>query len=88
MAQALPRCQLVPLPDQQLSFQVDGSERLRWHFGPAYPRPFFYPLRGPSGSVLPRMGHPGAPDHDHEISVQLERDLGICSAPALAGTDG
>src|SRR5262249_13774114 len=56
-------------PDFQFSFQVEGAERLRWHFGPDYPRPFFYPLVGPSGAALTRMGHPGAPDHDHHRSI-------------------
>jgi hypothetical protein len=66
----LPRCSLLPLPDHQVSFRVDGAERLRWHSGPHYPRPFFYPLVGPaSGEPLTRMGHPGAPDHDHHRSV-------------------
>jgi hypothetical protein len=69
MAYHFPRCQVLPLPDHQVSFQVDGAERLRWHFGPSYPRPFFYPLLGPSGSPLTRMGHPGAPDHDHHRSI-------------------
>jgi hypothetical protein len=65
-----PRCTLLPLPDHQVSFRVGGAERLRWHFGPQYPRPFFYPLVGPaSGESLTRMGHPGAPDHDHHRSV-------------------
>ncbi len=64
-----PRCQVVPLPDHQASIQIDGDERLRWHFGPSYPRPFFYPLVGPSGSSLIRMGHPGAPDHDHHRGI-------------------
>jgi hypothetical protein len=60
----------MPLPDHQLSFRVDGGERLRWHYGPQYPRPFFFPLVGPaSGESLTRMGHPGAPDHDHHRSV-------------------
>jgi len=65
----VPRCQVVPLPDYQVSFLVAGEERLRWYFGPAYPRPFFYPLVGPSRSPLTRMGHPGAPDHDHHRSI-------------------
>ncbi len=64
-----PRCTLLPLPDHQVAFLVDGAERLRWHSGPQYPRPFFYPLVGPSGLSLTRMGHPGAPDHDHHRSV-------------------
>jgi hypothetical protein len=69
MAFPIPRCRVVPLPGHQVSFQIDGSERLRWHHGPEYPRPFFYPLVGPSGSPLTRMGHPGAPDHDHHRSI-------------------
>lgn len=65
-----PRCTLLPLPDYQVSFRVDGAERLRWHFGPHYPRPFFFPLVGPtSGQSLTRMGHPGAPNHDHHRSI-------------------
>ncbi len=79
MAKKVPRCQVLPLPDYQASFQVDGAERVRWHFGPAYPRPFFYPLLGPSGTSLTRMGHPGAPDHDHHRSIWFahQKVLGI-----------
>jgi len=69
MPYQIPRCQVVPIPDHQASFVIDGRERLRWHFGQNYPRPFFFPLNGPSGSSLTRMGHPGAPNHDHHQSV-------------------
>src|SRR5205085_4348422 len=74
-----PRCEVVPLSDYQASFRVEGNERLRWHFGPSYPRPFFFPLIGPSGTPLTRMGHPGAPDHDHHRSIWFahEKVLGI-----------
>lgn len=65
----LQRCRIIPLPGRQVAFQIDGSERLRWHFESAYPRPFFYPLVGPSGHPLTRMGHPGAPNHDHHRSI-------------------
>ena len=64
-----PRCELIPLPEQQVSFCIDGIEKTRWHFGSEYPRPFFYPFNGPSGVSLTRMGHPGAPNHDHHRSV-------------------
>jgi hypothetical protein len=79
MSNVIFRCQVVPQADQQTSLVVDGAERLRWHFGPTYPRPFFYPLVGPSGAVLTRMGHPGAPDHDHHRSIWFahEKVLGI-----------
>ena len=69
MSERFPRCQVVPLPDQQVSLQIDGTERLRWHYGRQYPRPFFFPFVGPSGSRLTRMGHPGAPNHDHHRSI-------------------
>ena len=65
----LPKCQVLPLPDNQASLQIDGRERVRWHFDAKYPRPFFYPFTGPSGDTLTRMGHPGAENHDHHRSV-------------------
>lgn len=65
----IPRFQVLPLPGHQVSFQIDGVETTRWHFGNEYPRPFFYPFNRPSGASLTRMGHPGAPDHDHHRSI-------------------
>jgi hypothetical protein len=52
-----------------VSFQIDGVEKLRWHYGNEYPRPFFFPFNGPSGVSLTRMGHPGASNHDHHRSI-------------------
>lgn len=63
------RCRVVPFPDYQVAFLIDGRERVRWHYGTSYPRPFFFPFIGPSGTPLTRMGHPGAPDHDHHRSI-------------------
>ena len=62
-------CEVIPLPGNDTSFQIDGVERVRWHAGEDYPRPFFYPFNGPSGVPLTRMGHPGAPNHDHHLSI-------------------
>lgn len=69
-----PLCEVLPLPNQQAVFLVAGQERVRWHFGDAYPRPFFYPLLGPSGRSLTRMGHPGAANHDHHRSIWFAHD--------------
>lgn len=66
---SLDRCELVPLPGHQVSLRIDGREKARWHYGEQYPRPFFYPLAGPSGATLTRMGHPGAQNHDHHRSI-------------------
>jgi hypothetical protein len=64
-----PICEILPLPDNQASFLVNGKEKLSWHFDRKYERPFFYPFNGPSGRSLTRMGHPGAQNHDHHRSV-------------------
>ena len=65
----IPRCQIVPEADSQTSFTLDGMELFRWHYGGQYPRPFFHPVNGPSGANLVRMGHPGAPNHDHHAGI-------------------
>jgi hypothetical protein len=69
MAYQVPRVQIVPQADDQVSFQVGGQERLRWHAARRYPRPFFFPVLGPSGRSVTRMGHPAAPNHDHHRSL-------------------
>lgn len=76
----LPRCEVLPVPPYQAVFQIDGREVLRWNYGEDYPGPFFYPVIGPvSGRSVTRMGHPGAPDHDHHRSVWFAHNkvLGI-----------
>lgn len=79
MAFKFPRCQVIPQAGHQVSIQIDGQERLRWHYGPNYTRPFFFPFIGPSGTSLTRMGHPGAPNHDHHQSIWFAHNkvLGI-----------
>lgn len=79
MTSNISRCQIVPLPHDQVSFQIAGREVTRWHFGTDAPRPFFFPLVGPGDTWLTRMGHPGAPNHDHHRSVWFahHRVLGI-----------
>ncbi len=67
----LPRCRVVPRPDDQASFHIGKRVPVKWHYSSQYPRPFFYPFNGPSGSPLTRMGHPGAPNHDHHRSIWL-----------------
>src|SRR5262245_61684403 len=69
MPYTVPRVQIAPLTEDQLSFQVDGQERLRWQAATRYSRPFFFPIIGPSGRSLTRMGHPAAPDHSHHRSL-------------------
>lgn len=80
MPASIPRCEIIPLPHHEASLRVDGVERTRWHFAEDLPRPCFYPLIGPaSGESITRMGHPGAPNHDHHQSVWFAHNkvLGI-----------
>ena len=62
------RLRIEPLADRQFGFFIGQSEMTRWHFSDLAPRPYFFPVNGPSGQSLTRMGHPGAPNHDHHRS--------------------
>lgn len=65
----IPRCQVVPLPDNSYAFEVDGEVLTQWNAASRYPRPFFFPVHGPKLGRMTRMGHPGAMDHDHHNSI-------------------
>lgn len=68
-AKPVPRVQMLPLPDDQASFELDGRELARYWFAPRQRRPFVYPIVGPSGRPLTRMGHPRDPiGHSHHNS--------------------
>ena len=65
-----PRCQVLPQPNNEVAFAIDGEERLRWHAGD----PTAHALISTHSWVLPvchsrGMGHPGAPNHDHHRSI-------------------
>jgi len=65
----VPRLQVLPLPDDQAAFVRDDTELARYHFGPNLRRPFIFPVVGPSGRSLTRMGHPHEPfSHSHHNS--------------------
>jgi len=72
--QPVPRVQVLPLPNEEASVTDDGLEFTRYHFGYRFGtnvrRPFLYPLIGPSGRSVTRMGHPHDPEsHSHHNSV-------------------
>ncbi|MCA9126955.1 MAG: PmoA family protein [Planctomycetales bacterium] len=72
-------CQIVPLPGKQFQFLLGGNEVTRWHASHDVPGPYFYPIQGKHGVGLTRMGHPGAPNHDHHRSFWFAHNdlLGI-----------
>jgi len=66
----VPRMQVLPLPGDQASVRRDGVEIARYYFAKDLHRPFLYPLVGPSGRSLTRMGHPHDPNgHSHHNSA-------------------
>jgi hypothetical protein len=68
-AKPVPRMQVLPLPGDQASVECDGREIARYYFTKDLYRPFVYPLIGPSGKSLTRMGHPRDPNgHSHHNS--------------------
>lgn len=67
--------QVVPMAYEQASFQRDGVEVTRYHFGGGLERPFLFPVNGPSGRSLTRMGHPRDPQsHSHHNSVWISHN--------------
>jgi len=74
-AKSVPLMQVMPLPYNQASFQRDGVELTRYYFGPDLNRPFLFPINGPSGRPLTRMGHPHDPEtHSHHNSVWISHN--------------
>lgn len=70
--QPVPQLQIIPQPYDQAAFTRDGVEVARYHFAKELVRPFLYPLVGPSGRSLTRMGHPRDPvGHSHHNSVWI-----------------
>jgi hypothetical protein len=69
---AYPRAMIIPQPDDQVSFQVDGREWLRYHYGDQTPKPYFYPVMGPAGVPVTRLTHPHDPfTHNHHLSLWI-----------------
>jgi hypothetical protein len=70
--------QALPLPHDQATFLRSGDQIARYHFTPDLRRPFLYPLIGPAGRSLTRMGHPHDPvSHSHHNSVWISHhDVG------------
>ncbi len=68
----VPRVQVLPLPNYEASFQLDGKELTRFRFDPAAKRPFWYPVQTTLAPSLVRIGHPHDPQgHRHHYGVWM-----------------
>jgi hypothetical protein len=62
----------LPQAHDQVSFERLGREIARYHYGADLKRPFVFPLIGPAGRSVTRMGHPHDPQtHSHHNSVWI-----------------
>ncbi len=68
----VPRVQAIPQPDHSASFQIEGREVTRLHFGPEHRRVFLFPVYASRDVSLTRIGHPHDPwGHSHHNSVWM-----------------
>lgn len=72
----VPKMQAVPMPGFQVSLERGGREVTRYHCHPEQRRPFLFPVIGPSGRYVTRMGHPHDPEgHSHHNSVWVSHHM-------------
>jgi hypothetical protein len=74
-----PRVQAIPEVDR-VSLRIDGVERVAYHFGTGLNAPFLFPIVGPSGALLTRLGSPSPNIRRPERSVWIGHEN-------LAGTN-
>ena len=68
-AKPIPQMQVTPLPGDRASVERGGQEIAQYYFGKELRRTFLFPIVGPSGKSLTRMGHPRDPNgHSHHNS--------------------
>jgi hypothetical protein len=67
-----PRAQVTSQPGDQVAFAVDGREVMRYHHGPGLRKPYVFPIVGPAGVPVLRLGHPRDPSgHGHHLGLWL-----------------
>jgi hypothetical protein len=65
-----PRVQAIPEVDR-VSLRIDGVERAAYHHGNGFHAPFLFPIVGPSGAMLTRLGPPAPSDGRPDRSVWI-----------------
>jgi len=72
---AFPNHQVIPGYSHTAGIEVDGEEVIGYCHDPSIPKPFYYPVRGPSGRHLTRRHHARDLDgrsHEHHRSLWFE----------------
>jgi len=67
--------QAIPQAHEQVTFERNALEIARYHYGADLKRPFVFPLIGPAGRSVTRIGHPRDPQtHSHHNSVWISHE--------------
>ncbi len=65
-----PAVQAIPLQSEAVAFRINGAEVARYNAGWDMFRPYLFPVLGPDGREVTRMGHPHDPiTHRHHYSA-------------------
>lgn len=72
-----PAVQVLPDVNDRVWVRCRGRDLLGYYHGGSYRKPFFYPVNGPGGSSLTRLGHPRdfSGGHDHHRSLWVEHEI-------------
>lgn len=65
-----PKVQAIPGVDRA-SLLIDGVERVSYHFGEGTTGPFLFPIVGPSGALLTRLGSLSSSENSPERSLWI-----------------
>ncbi len=71
-----PGVQVLPDANERVWVSHDNRNLLGYCYSGQYRKPFFYPVRGPSGRSVTRLGHPRdfGGGHDHHRSLWIEHE--------------
>ena len=72
-----PAVKVLPDANDRVWVRCGGRDLLGYCHSESYRKPFFYPVNGPSGSSLTRLGHPRdfSGGHDHHRSLWIEHEI-------------
>ena len=75
-ARPFPAVQVLPDANECVWVSHDNRNLLGYCYSGQYRKPFFYPVRGPSGRSVTRLGHPRdfGGGHDHHRSLWIEHE--------------
>ena len=71
-----PAVQVLPDANDRVWVSHDSRNLIGYCYGGPYRKPFFYPVNGPSGRSVTRLGHPRdfSGGHDHHRSLWIEHE--------------